>query len=111
MTMGETKLVSHTAPYRIFCPWARWGRGSKHCVGKGAPIGMWLVANTTVPKKQHSVQILFIPQLGSAYKGFLLDPKGMGGLCRGVAGLGSPGLHGLVPWPKIPKSKKLLWRS
>jgi hypothetical protein len=31
------------------------------------------------------------PQLGSAYKGFLLDSKGMGGWSRGVAGPGSPG--------------------
>ena len=58
---------------------------------------------------------LLIPQLGSAYKGFLLDTKATGGLSRpvrapGSLGIvppppGSLGLQSLVPQPQSEKSK------
>ena len=62
-------------------------------------------------------------------KGFLLDAKAIGGLCRVFAGPGcpgnrpqpgSPGLQGWFPGPKSPNPKiafgalscqKMLWRS
>ncbi len=44
--------------------------------------------------------LVVIPQLGSAYKGFLLDSKAIGSLCRVSSGPGSPGNRP----PRVPRA-------